>query len=66
MVDIGESRYNICKGCEHFNNILKICNICNCFLPVKTKLKSSACPDNPPKWIAVNVVDEHKCGSCNH
>lgn len=26
------SRFNICKQCEHFNNTKMICNICGCNL----------------------------------
>lgn len=31
-------RMNICKNCEHFNDILYTCNLCGCFMEVKSKM----------------------------
>ena len=53
-----DERLEICKECEHLRRIpilpgdTKIlqCNICNCFMHVKTKLPNAVCPDNPPRW----------------
>ncbi len=44
----GEERYNICKSCDRFNKLTKICKECGCFMPAKTKLKNNFCPLN--KW----------------
>ena len=41
-------RYDICKACEHFRESLKQCKLCNCFMPVKTKMLAMTCPIN--KW----------------
>ena len=41
-------RYPICKNCEKFNNQLKLCIECKCFMPLKTLLLHSKCPLN--KW----------------
>lgn len=44
----GDERYSICKGCEFYNELLRSCKKCGCFLPAKTKLKNSNCPIG--KW----------------
>lgn len=36
-------RIKICNGCE-FLNSMKFCTKCNCFMPIKTYLKSKKCP----------------------
>jgi recombinational DNA repair protein RecR len=38
----------ICKTCENFNNTVKVCNVCHCFMPVKTRIPGLHCPIN--KW----------------
>ena len=38
------SRYNICKECPHFKPKSKRCELCGCFMKVKTKIISQ-------KWI---------------
>lgn len=40
-------RINICESCE-FLTKLKVCSKCNCFMPVKTWLKTKKCPAG--KW----------------
>lgn len=39
-------RYEICKTCDSFNDVLKLCLECACFMPAKCKLSESACPKN--------------------
>ena len=46
--DIRNSRYDICKGCEHFFNPIKMCRECGCNMPLKTWLKEATCPVG--KW----------------
>ena len=41
-------RYRACKLCPYFNQTLKICDVCKCFMPIKVQFKNSACPKN--KW----------------
>lgn len=41
-------RYEICMNCEKFNSKFKICEICMCYMPIKTRLQESYCPLN--KW----------------
>jgi hypothetical protein len=46
-------RYEICKNCNQLNNIVKICNVCNCFMPAKVTLSSSYCPKS--KWGVIDA-----------
>ena len=46
--NIAETRYSICKSCSYFNNIVKTCTDCNCFMPFKVKIAAVSCPHN--KW----------------
>jgi len=41
-------RYSSCKNCSHFNQTLKLCDVCRCFMPIKVQFKSFNCPKN--KW----------------
>lgn len=43
-----DSRYEVCKGCEHFFNPIKMCRECGCSMPLKTWLKNATCPVG--KW----------------
>lgn len=53
-------RYLVCKACEKFNNTLKTCTICHCFMPVKTKIHMAECPLK--KWgpTIIPVVPKDK------
>jgi hypothetical protein len=63
-MDYFQERFQICKECPHFANILKTCKLCGCFLPGKTLIKSSVCPDMPPRWLAIDSdINNSKC--CN-
>jgi hypothetical protein len=44
----GKERISICKECDLFNQTLRICTECHCFMPAKVLIKSSSCPKN--KW----------------
>lgn len=41
-------KYLICKTCEEFNNKIKVCKVCGCFMPVKSKIPGMKCPKG--KW----------------
>jgi hypothetical protein len=41
-------RYQICKTCDKFDNLFKKCQVCNCFMPIKTQFKIFKCPQG--KW----------------
>ena len=43
-------RITLCYECEHFNSKKQSCGICGCFMPAKAGWKTSACPDDPPRW----------------
>jgi len=43
-----QARLQICQTCPNFKN--NHCKLCGCFLTLKTILKTSKCPDNPPRW----------------
>jgi len=58
--DVARERYDICKSCDEFNDILKTCKQCGCFMPAKSKLAYAACPIS--KWSkfdgeATNATD---------
>ena len=42
--DYAKERYDFCMTCTEFNDTLKICKQCYCWMPGKTKLKSAKCP----------------------
>lgn len=48
--ETAKERYNICLGCEKFHSTTKVCKICHCYLPGKTKIAGSSCPIK--KWAA--------------
>jgi hypothetical protein len=48
-------RLEICKSCEYFHQILRMCSQCGCFMPAKILIKSSSCPIK--KWSPVDGND---------
>lgn len=44
--ELSQARLDICNSCD--KKTLNICSVCKCFMPAKTMIASSACPDN--KW----------------
>ena len=47
MEEVRAKRLEICEGCEHFT-IIRQCNICHCFMDLKTTLENAYCPIR--KW----------------
>ena len=45
-----EERYDICKKCPNLDKTWKVCKVCNCFMPLKTKIRWAECPEEPPRW----------------
>lgn len=41
-------RYRTCKLCPMFDQTLKLCDECKCFMPIKVQLKKTVCPQG--KW----------------
>ena len=54
---VSTERYNICLECDNLRKTIKICKLCGCFMPAKTKLPWAECPDDPPKWNKVSKED---------
>lgn len=46
--DVQKARMEMCRACEHFLEFPQACHKCACYMPFKTKLKSSECPLH--KW----------------
>ena len=40
------NRINTCESCDNLK--LYFCKLCNCYMPFKTRVETSVCPDN--KW----------------
>lgn len=36
-------RLGVCEGCEHYSNS-KTCELCQCYMPLKTTMANMACP----------------------
>lgn len=50
---LSDKRLAICEKCPHSKDLynrgwINYCNICGCMLKIKTRLKSSKCPDG--RW----------------
>jgi len=39
-----EERYAICKECKWFRGVTKQCKKCQCFMPLKVKMRGQHCP----------------------
>lgn len=53
MVSINDAklaadRYDICKACEFYLSLPKLCKKCGCVIPFKVQIKKASCPLN--KW----------------
>ena len=46
--DVADYRYSICQACDHFVSKSKTCELCQCFLPLKTVAANMRCPID--KW----------------
>lgn len=38
------TRFAVCKSCAFFTKWVSTCQVCGCFMPIKTKLAKSSCP----------------------
>jgi hypothetical protein len=52
-----EERYAICLACEKFHKTTKVCTICHCYMPGKTKLAQVSCPIK--KWVAKHNLGQN-------
>lgn len=46
--ETAQSRFDLCKGCEHLFKPTNTCKKCGCFMKAKVKLSGSVCPVG--KW----------------
>ena len=46
--NVQKKRYAICQQCDSFENLTKQCRECACFMPLKTRMNITPCPQN--KW----------------
>jgi hypothetical protein len=46
--DLARERMKICQACPEFRKIAVQCELCGCFLELKTKLLEASCPAD--KW----------------
>jgi len=42
--EIHKRRYAICQSCEEFRPATKQCRVCDCFMPLKTRMNIAPCP----------------------
>jgi hypothetical protein len=57
-IEIAQSRYSVCRPCEHFNAQLKVCNRCGCFMPLKVTIARAQCPVD--KWPTSDTSSIHR------
>ena len=48
-VEVRKERMGICESCEHLVRFNR-CEICGCFMNLKTKFANMRCPLPEPKW----------------
>ena len=46
---VAAERMEICKNCDRFNEKAQTCQLCGCFMPLKTTMSSMKCPID--KWV---------------
>jgi hypothetical protein len=46
-----KERMNICRSCDKLN-IINFCTECNCFMPLKTRIRIAQCPMDKWKVLA--------------
>lgn len=46
--ELAQERIKMCQECMHFRRLAHQCDLCGCFLDLKTKLLEATCPIN--KW----------------
>jgi len=53
-------RLTACKACPHIKKDLMRCGKCGCLVEHKAKWRTTACPDDPPRWKPQNVMPQTK------
>ena len=56
-----DARRSECFNCEFWKASngggMGRCGICKCFIKYKTRVRFESCPDNPPRWDAVDKTE---------
>lgn len=42
--ELSDERLKVCGSCMHFKKLVRQCELCGCFLDLKTKLLQASCP----------------------
>ncbi len=52
-------RYSICLLCQVFAPLVKLCQECHCFMPMKVRLAGAACPQGQWHAHVATVANEY-------
>lgn len=48
---VAEERMEVCRNCNYFKTKSQVCELCGCYLPLKTSMVSMKCPlDKWAEW----------------
>lgn len=65
--EVYEDRIAICKSCKYYHSLLGNCGICKCFMKVKARISTLACPKlfwdktretETPENLPQDIIDE--------
>jgi hypothetical protein len=42
--ELKAERLKVCEGCPQFKQLARQCDLCGCFMDIKTKLLEASCP----------------------
>jgi hypothetical protein len=53
--DVSRQRLEICEGCDRFQEKSRTCELCGCYMPLKTTMSNMKCPlDKWEEWVRAN------------
>lgn len=44
--ELAAERIKVCEECPHFKKLARQCELCSCFMDLKTKILEAQCPIN--------------------
>ena len=47
--ELAAYRLEICKGCDRYDSLKQTCELCGCFMPIKTAMANMRCPQD--LWV---------------
>lgn len=61
--EVKRYRLSICRGCEEFNQSVKMCKQCGCYMPAKALFADIECPagkwpKSQPGTSLINTLEE--------